>query len=575
MGAVASTIAGPSGSASYSQMLKMTVRERELMERFFQTFTERITPKEMRELYSKTQCHKYVFLIGDALRKFFKAVPIYGPGTPVYFAKMEAQKPEQHDDAFYNNCFRVAYFYIRMLQIFCALALTVSSKESIPYSVYTGGGGGAEIGGAYTSANGGAAKKYQPLGPLITINDIVQDYINTDGVFKQASYLRYKKIDEDSGELTIQKGDKIYVKAKVARLTEKGTNRPLVGSNQIVVETSMDGPGIRRKTFDVVMDDSSLATHQYMIREIKNYQPVLIPFDKKLMEYLQTILPKDRKGADAVKGISVQKEREELSVEYLVSRIKGSSSIPYATARALQLIELQPTYSYDGKTNTYNTHVYDFSYSPIIGNVPFKGTSAQLREEYKSASDNLSNVYGLNALQALYYDDTENLRKDTQGGDYRINPKDEAEYKKFIGTIYCMYKETSVAKTDKMPSRITGFTIENKEKERAGIRPLDWKRDAQTIAFLRQKQAELFKYQIQHSARVMAFIRQYIINFGPDGFKLNVNFFKDGIKYINQVGAMARRFLLNYYITCEHIYSQGYHKVSGKAGPNILDCLKQ
>jgi len=262
-------------------------------------------------------------------------------------------------------------------------------------------------------------------------------------------------------------------------------------------------------------------------------------------------------------------------VEYLVSRIKGSSSIPYATARALQLIELQPTSSYDGRTSVYNTHVYDFSYSPTIGNVPFKGTSAQLREEFKSASDNLSNVYGLNALQALYYDDTENLRKDEKGGDYRINPRDADEYKKFLETVYCMYKGTSIAEVKAMPQRITGFAIENKEKERPGIRPLNAKTDAKTIAFLKQKQGELFKYQAQHTARVLAFIRQYIINFGPDGFKLNVNFFKDGIKYINQVGIMARRFLLNYYITCEHIYSQGYHAVKGQTAPNILECLKK
>jgi hypothetical protein len=551
MGAVSSTIAGPSGSASYSQMLKMTVRERELMERFFQTFTERITPKEMRELYSKTQCNKYVFLIGDALRKFFKAVPVYGPGAPVYFAKMEERKPAEHDDTFYNNCFRVAYFYIRMLQIFCALALTVSSKESMPYSAY-GGAGGA----------GGAKKTYVALGPFITINDILADYITSDGTFKDASYLKYQKIDDDNGTIMIQKGDKVYVKAKIYRSQTQG-------SNQIAVELSIDGSITKRKTFEIVKDEYS---SKYKVRVVRTTGEVLMDISKALMEYLQSLIPAGKKGEE-VKGPAIQKEREELSVEYLVNRIKGSSSLPYASARALQLLELQPSYSIDGKTGKYTTHVFDYSYSPIIGNVPFTTSSDQLRKEYGTSTNNLSNVYGLNALQTLYYDDTENMRKDERQGDYRINPKNAEEYAAFIKTIYCMYKATSVVPMDKMPGRITGFTIENKEKERPGVRYLDMKADAKTVAFLKQKQAELFKYQAQHSARVVAFIRQYIINFGPDGFKLNDNFFKNGIGYINKVGEMARRMLLAYYVNCEHLYSQGHHAYkSGMAepGPNIL-----
>ena len=79
MGAKLSTIGTASAPAtSFDVLIKNTARDRAMLEQFFLTFLQTITPKEMRELYSIPQCNKYAFLMAQSLRKFFKAPPVKG-----------------------------------------------------------------------------------------------------------------------------------------------------------------------------------------------------------------------------------------------------------------------------------------------------------------------------------------------------------------------------------------------------------------------------------------------------------------------------------------------------------------
>lgn len=564
MGAGSSTLS--KGTTSYGNLIKSTYADKETLERIFMTFLERITPKEMRELYSINQCKKYTFLMAQSLQKFFKATPIGGPEKMIYYVKLEGRAKEEHDKQFYVSCFQVSYFYIHMLQIFCALALTVSSKDSIPY---TGGPiqgfprGFAEIPGLV----GGKIDAWDDVA------EILGSYLEDSGNgprFKNQNRLFFYR-DTNTLKFKSSSGDKTYIECTIEK----------TGSQLRLFDFIFNDNGVKKDLRRVIEVDKKDGKYWYYSLVEKVHRSL----ESRILEVLQNTLKEYEKTGQ--KEMAVRKdtadirrigpERFELRVESLVDRLKGTSNKPYAIARALQLIDPQPIFS---GTKQYVSHILDFSYSPIIGNAPFIGSSSQLKE-FGATSNNLENVLGLFALEKLYYDNINDISiKD--GDKYRINPENEDEYWNFLKVIDCIYKDTSISKdherklankADAIKEGIIMFRIENKEKI-AGSKVLNMANpvERRTIGLAQKFQAQLFGYQLQHTKKVMAFIQKYIISVGPTGFKLNPSFFQHGIPYINSVGRAARKMLLQYYVQVEAIYSQGYHviKTSGASpGPDL------
>lgn len=577
MGAKLSTTGSANPTASYGVLIKNTARDRELLERFFLTFLQTVTPKEMRELYSINQCNKYAFLMAQSLQKFFKATPVKGtdPSKLVYYVRMEGRTKEEHNKEFYVNCFQVGYFYIRMLQIFCALALTVSTKGSMDYTT----GPVQRLPSEFVDFPGLMGGK---IDSWDDIPEILESYL-IDGRgprFKNQSRLYY---EDGKIQFRSSSGDKIILECRIRKSISQIQLTDFEIDGKIVKDT--DGKPVLR-TIDIDKKDG-----RYMYyKGLKEYKAL----DARILEIIQVVITAFEKGVEKKPGTTsetasryIGPERFELSVESIVDRLKGTSSKPYAIARALQLLDLQPTYSYDKRRGAqYQTHVFDYAYSSIIGNAPFIGSAAQLKE-FNASSNNLENVVGLRALEKLYYDNVENIEdKGISDGDkYRIKPANEEEYWGFLKTIDCIYKETSISKEHEgrlkekskaVKDGLIMFKVENKEKGVPGTKILSTADAAQkrVIALVQRYQAQLFGYQQQHTREVMAFIQKHIIAVGgARGFKLNDNFIRVGIPYINAVGEQARRLLLNYYVRCEALYSQAYHviKTNGMSpGPDLL-----
>jgi hypothetical protein len=595
MGAKLSTIGTASASApatSFDVLIKNTARDRAMLEQFFLTFLQTITPKEMRELYSIPQCNKYAFLMAQSMRKFFKATPVKGmdPRQLVYYVRLEGRAKEEHTSDFYVNCFQVGYFYIRMLQIFCALALTVSTKGVENYMT---SGPVQQLPRDFVSfpgMMGGAG--YIQFGD--DIPEILASYLSNDGKGPQFKVMSRYYYENGEIQYKNQQGDKILIKCKIEK-------SPVEKSSKIILKDfELNGKILQEngKVYERYIDVKKSMSGVYQSLDLKNKEENLL---SRLTIEINTAIKKfEKQSTTAAKtgstttstGIPIGRERFELKVENLVTRLSGNDTKPYAIARALQLLDLTPLYGYDRKRGAqFRSYIHDFSYSPIIGNAPFIG--ATKFKEYGALNDNLENVMGLRALEKLYYDNTDHLedKAASDGEKFRINPKNVDEYWKFLKTLECMYKDTSISedstkilqgkdKTKESKSGIIMFKVENKGgKANPGIKILSTADPSQkrTIDIVKSFQAKLFAYQQKHTKDVMAFIQKYIIGTDSSGrIKLNDKFITEGIPYINRLGEAVRSILLKYYVTCESYYSKAYNAVAtngASAGRNLQECV--
>lgn len=121
-----------SGSAiTRSDLLKATSNNRDFTNKLFNAMISKITPIEILSLSNPATCSKYVFLMANSIEKIFEDLKIK-PGRDssgiVYYQrtdKLTAKNPETR-----QICLLIAYFHIRLFQIFGALALTIIDDSS-------------------------------------------------------------------------------------------------------------------------------------------------------------------------------------------------------------------------------------------------------------------------------------------------------------------------------------------------------------------------------------------------------------------------------------------------------------
>ena len=548
-------VAGISG-ASYSTLLKVQERDNMAFARIFKRMIENITPKELRELYSINQCKKYHFALGQALSKIFYFTPVRGlQQQPIYWLRLDSQKKEeQADPQFFQNCFQVAYFYIRLLQIFCALSISTKSNEAIPYSGATFGGPMAQF-MRFPGMTGGA--------PAYDIDEALSGYLDDNRTFKDYSTTNTTmSIDDDT--ITLTKRD-FTMKARITYETNT-----IKLDNFMYNENPMDE--LKFKTRNIPIKTLKSTDNKYRtVDNIKISEKIYLTL-MSIKQLYDAAKGKKKTGAEAAapgRG-APQSERRELRVEYLVDRLSGSSNKPYAVARALQLIDLQPHESYAAldafgrgkRSKVYTTHIFDFEYSGIIGNAPAL-LSAQQLKEFNETSNTLANVLGLGALDKLYKDDWEHISKEAE---YRIKPSNPTEYIEFLKKIYNMYNGTSIAQVSesqiKADSDLHIFKIENKSGFKGSLNiDIGYQNNRQVVAYLQALQSKLFGLQLAHNEQVKKFIQTYIIADTPRGPMPNPKIFQIGLPYINALGAQARQLLLSYYMKAEQLYRMGYDAV--------------
>lgn len=121
---------------SREEILKRTENGREIIREIFSWMVYRADIKEFYALANPDQCSRYIFVTANALDTLFKKIelePQEGPKGAIYLQKSsKLTNPEdpRQKQARSVLCLKLAFFYVRIFQIFAALSLSIFDSDT-------------------------------------------------------------------------------------------------------------------------------------------------------------------------------------------------------------------------------------------------------------------------------------------------------------------------------------------------------------------------------------------------------------------------------------------------------------
>ncbi len=595
MGAGASTAIGADATLDRKGMLKATSSPAYLMNRIFKYITEEFSEKDLFKLQDEATCREFLILGADSLQQFFTEIrlqPKQDKSGRLFFAKVSDivnPKDEDEKQVVRNNCLALSYFYVRLLQIYVALALTLIDNASlipgekkyiqarapatsrrvapgaqISYGARGGAGtnviSAAELGLTgkdlpkmiyVTGQRGGA----QPF----TFDELVRAGILETTLggnrFTVHGYPNLNIVGTGaSGTLT----DSNYVSSAPQQQLYPGmygrtqTIQPSITFNLI---TSSDGrPTLQISQLTSPTPDKTLSNIGVnIILRPDNYEPIESDVPS-LPDFFKTIMGEWLSGSASTltrikertsrRGVMPRGKTAGLDYETSISALRAKP-LAHCVARSFQLLQvdaLGPKIPPAARSYICNTKfIEDSLKTPTLGQ-----------------GDSITKVPGLNAFNFLFFV----LEKNIQ-----LSERTRAEYEQAIKILAAQY-------SDKAPE----FDVATGPQMMSAVRysgrgPACTSRDkdiilrSDSVKKARQGVAALWGYQIAHAKKVdLIFRKLFRIQKSPSGqlgISINPALIANGIPALELINAEARKVLLEYYSNCEKIYQVAAAAVRG------------
>jgi len=577
------------------QLLSMTQKPRDFINRLFQVMIKDITKEDYLALANPKQCTNFVFVMADALKETFhslKIVPAKDDKTGMlYFIKRDDLVTKRPELAYYH-CLSIAYFYIRIFQIFGALAITVvdsasagdttrylqQQQQGLPTTKRDAGLGAP---GQSAVAFGGAAGK-QVSAKKMNL-DFLKPYVEGGKVNLERIVFGFK---ENKSFKLLTQGGKAYIVYQYDTAKEpfvsqiKSVKLDTVIADIEAYAVEMQFAFLKKSVkFQVLKSNSD-----YIVKAGFSLNSSTNTVDEWIINLMKRVLQERLKKTEA--GISLGQEedvfgkREKLpfletrgsraaatrAEEYgttvgaidslntgFMRKAIGDSAkvIPFCVARALQLI---------------NVDVIDELAPADVTSRICNTTFAQGRGTIPSADKTLLEAPGLHAMDQLWY--TKAYTTQAQDGKYvtkvEVPDSDTVAYKEFLVQMHRLFGDSS-----KDASRITKLRDVVMAKPKCGTekmgKDLRLRQDPRrvnptdVIPHMQQTVETLFRIQDDHTKKVEAFMRTMLfkIEVGKDGrstVKLQDALINGGIPYLNTISKSARELLISYYSRCEETY---------------------
>ncbi len=612
MGAGASTAIGTDATLDRKGMLKATSSPAYLMNRIFKYITEEFSEKDLFKLQDEATCREFLILGADSLQQFFTEIrlqPKQDKSGRLFFAKISDivnPKDEDEKQIVRNNCLALSYFYVRLLQIYVALALTVidnatlipgekkyiqarapvTSRKVAPGAVISygarGGGSGsaanvitaAELGlvgtdlpkmiyvakgGSAPSATwgqtplrGGSAPTAGQRGGAqpFTFDELVRAGILETTLggnrFTVHGYPNLNIIGTGvSGTLT----DSNYVSSGSQQQLYPGmygrtqTIQPSITFNLI---TSSDGhPTLQISQLTSPTPDKTLSNIGVnIVLRPDNYEPVESDVPS-LPDFFKTIMGEWLSGsASTLTRIKERTSRRGIAPRGKTAGLDYETSI--SALRAKPLAHCVARSFQLLQVDALGPKIPPAARSYICNT---KFIEDSLKTPALGQGDPITKVPGINAFNFLFFV----LEKNIQ-----LSERTRMEYEQAIKILAQQYSdkapEFDVAAGPQMMSAIRysgrGTACTSRDKD------IILRSDA--VKKARQGVAALWAYQIAHAKKVdLIFRKLFRIQKSPSGqlgISINPALIANGIPALEVINAEARKVLLEYYSNCEKIY---------------------
>jgi len=570
------------------QLLEMTQKPRDFVNQLFQVMIAQLTPKELLDLGNRAKCKDYVFVMADAIYKTFEAIkvqPTKDSKTGVLFYKKITDVTKGvGGQQTYEHCLSLAYFYVRIFQIFGALAITVSDDPSSgqvlgylqrPPERPTYGPPMPQIRGATAVPfRGGYISKEDNRDLYRKMESLKLNFIAPILSYGSQDNSRYKLIFDASSNLQILIGkgsssiniiystDNNYIIASLRISSSDRSRNILLSSNSQMVFT-VSGFELRDESLNKVIKKIS-KSYTLRVERSDDYfyarrTDIGSDIERSLTEKLEEIFEKakdelDKKGVEPGQTRNVQSRNvqgkpgqydvgvsEGLYTGFIQKYLdhKEKNTLPFCVARAIQLIDVNVL---DAISPTaIRTHICETSFEPVNGMVP-------------KAGEGLDMSIGLKSLNQLFYS-TYYVNK-TSETDFQFQLKPDDGYLQFLTNLQGVFAadNKTVTKMSDVKMKDSGCDVAVKGKSLQITDPEAAKNIFQTVN-------SLFQLQVDHTKRVIDFMKNRLVEVKSSGsqstIKLKSNLTKGGVTEINKMAFEVRTILTDYYTKCEKIYQIG------------------
>jgi hypothetical protein len=581
MGGVASTF-------SRADLLKAEEKPQILMNKILNYVLTNISEPDVFKMQDPDTCKNFLLMTSDSLHHLFAEINLYPVEKrgKIYFARVSELTQPKRDPALKEHlastCLSIGYFYVRIVQIFVALALSILDDPNLV------GRPGAPFeyrpAGARPKAPGFRGGASGVLDELVNRGILIDD--------RQGHYIvKRRSTDTSSMELMIRsvstnKNGGVVVgykpkslgsdeKQKTAsaftfRITEGNTIKMIIRDIEYPVSRDSSGrdENLTRLVFGRVVEQRRPTKQESINVQIElsdNYE-LMRPYNNatSLQSFFRQLMNDLENGrVSTIKGYDRVREEDAPVANYYAPRgvaaaapIKTSSRVPgldlgpglaaltktrpiaHCIARSMQLLSVDAT----GGIGTTQ-----------ICNKGFIGSRGQLPD-----GEAITSVSGMNALNMLFF---------VLSRTVDLTPRTSAELELALNTMSKVFEDPPGRSfTGTQLSRSSMGTIKGRQTRKCrGRGPATLKGNDVNVA--RRGVSSLLSYQGQHVARVDALFKQ-LFAVGADGtIAFNPNLLARGIPEVERIGAEARTLLVEYYTNCEALYQSTVEQIVDLGAP--------
>lgn len=613
MGASASVARG----MTRQELLKSTANPREFTNKLFQILLTKLTPEDFLKLANPKECSTFIFTMANAISKVFDDLMIRPTKDPrtgiILFQKISTLQEKTKDSR--DLCLVVAYFYIRIFQIFGALALTVLDDPGAGQTIgalrydepeqqrpgffgqrqpqrIPGARGAYLVGGASTQffqdektralypirkifenpvvEGSGRAQRY--AFPLVGYPDVMWIPTRTEAgrdqnlrqdlgstrVYANISLPKTMRAGGEFNKYTVKIGNFRLYESDFQETQLQSANKRIGNYFQTFVISSPDGGSTW------YADGSSLPDR-------------IVSALEKGRNLIHTLLDNPQKG---LSDLAIPKaQREALGVGDVQPGAAAGQQVysrdPFASSelenkyliRTLKAIVGQGG---DGqKTVPFCVaralQLLDAEALASPGLKPMKSyicsTKFSLSSSAPTASQKLSTMEGLKATDQLF---KTGIKHDEKGAT-KVDVEDMAAYKQFLTTIQGLFGRPGTA----APSRLDDILAKQPPDVCAqlGVKQYLQIQDPAEIKKIYGVIRAMYGRQMEHTKAVMKFYQTRLFRIAqiknpatgqPTQYvEIHPAILKGGIDELAKVSAEARNILIQYYSACEKMYQDG------------------
>jgi hypothetical protein len=568
---------------------------------------------QIRDFYllsSPTECKRYVLFLANRISSEFvqfQIEPTVDKSGTIAFRSVkdltEPSEPDRKKRQFL--CLELAYFYVRIFQIYGALAFTLLDDASYTqqrgYTSFIRAEGAplkpagmtpfrtsakGPIRYKLTRKTGGTVSDSSSLRIFRFLNEALED-IRSEGVSRSTYRVdtggkpnaTFTILDSNKGVFTVYLTEKRTYKLTVSA-------RESIASGQVTmtletVQIGTGGSSISVKSLRDDEDELVLTKYNY------TFQPERRRFERdgKMIEQTYWTLSDDTSVTDTIRSIlekitpyaqarlkesgdtnvfeisnrigipkknlekgGIFEEREgvdeRLKIARTIDNLTRKRPIAHCVSRGLQLLDVLPL---GADTGVVESKICDTKFLENKISIPM--------------GKPLSSSGGIMALASLFYSFVE------QATPKIIQGSEEAkEYLTFVQTMGSMFIKRD--STGRAPESVKSFSeISSTERDQyycAGSTRVEL-----PAKFARERVypiiQSLFQRQITHASNCMQVLEQLFVirKIGKDEVEIHIhpNIFKKGLPEINRISRITRNLLVKYYQDCEMDYIKGLETI--------------